>query len=211
MCISEEVSILSFTICSLSCIYLFKRNNKNDRWIAIFFGYLGIMQFLEYLMWKDQECSGLNQYATDLAFLHGIFQPVLSILIAYYFTNGRIPFYIYIIFFLYITTTLPEFIKLKKDNQCSLPCGKDSIGLSWKFANSQYSGYIGIIFCLAASLPFLLMEKQGIIYAGLIISTYILAYFISLYRCPNSVYPPNGSLWCIMATLIPVIAIKIND
>ena len=67
MCINETVSFGTFTVCTLSCIYLFKRNNMNDRWISILFAYLGTMQLLEYLMWRDQECNGLNQIdLTDL-------------------------------------------------------------------------------------------------------------------------------------------------
>ena len=61
MCITKEVSISTFLICTISCIYLYQRNNTNDRWVALLFGYIGIMQFLEYLMWCDQECKGFNQ------------------------------------------------------------------------------------------------------------------------------------------------------
>ena len=68
MCINAEVSISGFIVCSVTCLYLYKRNKLNDRWIAITFGYIGIIQLLEYLMWIDQECSGLNQIATDLSF-----------------------------------------------------------------------------------------------------------------------------------------------
>ena len=91
MCISGEVSISAFVFCSITCVYLYKRNRPNDRWIAIVFGYLGIMQLLEYFMWIDQECSGLNQIATDLGFIHNILQPVISLSVAYYFTSGKIP------------------------------------------------------------------------------------------------------------------------
>ena len=65
MCVSKEVSLGAFIICTLTCFYLYKRNRVNDRWIAVMFGYFGTMQFLEYLMWKDQECTGLNQIATE--------------------------------------------------------------------------------------------------------------------------------------------------
>ena len=91
MCITKEVSISTFLICTISCIYLYQRNNTNDRWVALLFGYIGIMQFLEYLMWCDQECKGLNQKTTIVAFYFVLFQPIVSLLVAYHFTNGKIP------------------------------------------------------------------------------------------------------------------------
>ena len=211
MCINEKVSLAAFAICSLSCIYLFKRNNKNDRWISIIFGYLGSMQLLEYLMWKDQGCTGLNQFATTLGFFHNILQPLISLLIAYYFTGGKIPSYIYIIFIIYLISSLPQIIKMKKKNQCSLPCNNGEVGLSWKYTNTKYQVYVWGIFCLAIIVPFLSMKENGKIYAGSILGIYILAHFISISRCPkNKGSPPNGSWWCMMAAFIPLLAIKIN-
>ena len=121
MCVNKEVSITVFIICSCACLYLFKRNRLNDRWIAIFFIYIGCIQYLEYLMWTDQECNGLNQWATDVAFWHNIFQPFLSLVWAYYFTNGKLPIWVYIMFFLYVTTSLPKIYDKRGINQCSKP------------------------------------------------------------------------------------------
>ncbi len=211
MCINENVSLATFTICSLSCIYLFKRNNNNDRWIAVAFAYLGSMQLLEYLMWKDQECKGLNQIATNIGFIHNILQPVISLLIAYYFTGGKIPSYIYIIFVVYLATSLPEIIRMKKSDQCSLPCNDGEVGLSWKYTNTNYPTYVWGVFCLALIAPFLSMKGNGKVYAGIIMGIYILAHLISIKRCPaNQGTPPNGSWWCVMAALVPLLAIKIN-
>jgi hypothetical protein len=211
MCINEKVSLSTFLICSLSCIYLFKRNNKNDRWVAIMFGYLGSMQLLEYLMWKDQECNGLNQFATDIGFIHNILQPLVSLLIAYYFTDGKLSPYIYILFIIYLTTSLPEIIKMKKSGQCSRPCNDGEVGLSWKYTNTNYPVYVWGIFCLAIIAPLLIMKGNGKVYGGIVMGLYILAHFISINRCPNNQEsPPNGSWWCMMAALVPLVAIKIN-
>jgi hypothetical protein len=211
MCISEEVSLATFIICTLSCIYLFKRNNKNDKWIAILFIYLGSMQFLEYLMWKDQECKGLNQLATNIGFIHNILQPLVSLLIAYYFTGGKIHPCIYLIFGLYLMTSLPKIIKKKEKNQCSLPCNNGVDGLSWKYTTTEYPIYVWAVFCLALIAPLLSMSGGGKIYAGIVLAIYFLAHCISISRCPNNIgAPPNGSWWCMMAAFIPLLSIKIN-
>ena len=210
MCVSKEVSLRAFIICSLTCYYLYNRNRVNDRWIAVTFGYLGTMQFLEYLMWKDQECNGLNQTATDIGFIHNILQPVLSLGAAYYFTGGKIPLYVYGVSIIYIITSLPRIIEAKKDNQCSLPCNGSDDGLSWKHTETKNARYVWGIFCIALALPFITMKKNGHIYSGIIVTTYIISDFISVSRCPNSITPPNGSWWCLMAVFIPLLALKIN-
>lgn len=209
MCISEKFSLGAFIVCFSACFYLFKRNNKNDRWIAVLFLYLGSMQFLEFLMWRDQKCEGLNQKATNLGFWHNILQPIVSLIIAYYFTGGNIPKWIYIIFIIYMLTSFPKILKSKIPNQCSKPCSNTNIGLEWKYTKTENMGYVWLIFCLALLAPLLAMEG-GKIYGLLILITYIIAHFISVSRCPNSIVPSNGSWWCLMAAFIPLIAIKLN-
>ena len=210
MCISGEVSISAFVFCSITCVYLYKRNRPNDRWIAIMFGYLGTMQLLEYFMWIDQECSGLNQIATDLGFIHNILQPVISLSVAYYFTSGKIPSYMYLIFILYLFTSLPEIIKVKKVNQCSKPCSEENIGLSWEYTNTKYPTYVWAIFCLALVVPFLSMKINSHIYSLFLIGIYIASHFIAKNRCQGSIIPSNGSWWCLMAVFGPLIALFIN-
>ena len=209
MCISAELSISAFVFCSVTCIYLYKRNNINDRWIAIMFGYLGCMQLLEYLMWLDQECSGLNQIATDLGFMHNILQPIISLLIAYIMIN-KIPKWSYLILILYLVYSLPKIWVSKDKNQCSKPCSKDKIGLAWEYTNTDNPRMVWMIFALALSSPFLLMKKNGYIYFLLTMVTYFASYFIAENRCIGSVISPTGSWWCLMATSIPLSAVFIN-
>ena len=210
MCISAEVSISGFIVCSVTCLYLYKRNKLNDRWIAITFGYIGIVQLLEYLMWIDQECSGLNQIATDLSFYFVILQPIVSLLVAYYMIK-KIPWWILLILMFYIIYSVPLFYLGKQNNQCSKPCKGSDIGLSWEWANKDgYLGDIGIL--LAISIPFLSMKKNGLIYFSFIVGTYIISYFIAKDRCKYSpiISSTSGSLWCLMAVGGPILAVFIN-
>jgi hypothetical protein len=209
MCISAEVSISAFIFCSITCIYLYRRNKPNDRWIAIAFGYLGCMQLLEYLMWIDQECSGLNQIATDLGFIHNILQPLVSLLVAYLMIK-KLPKWIYIPFLIYIIYSLPKIWISKKKNQCSKPCSEEKIGLSWEYTNTEHLTIVWLIFTIALCIPFLTMKKNGYIYFILIMGTYIASHFIAENRCQGAIIPSNGSWWCLMATLIPFSAIFIN-
>jgi len=212
MCISGEVSISAFVFCSITCGYLYKRNRPNDRWIAIVFGYLGIMQLLEYFMWIDQECSGLNQIATDLGFIHNILQPVITLLVAYLMVK-KVPKWSYLmLLLLYLLYSLPKIWISKEENQCSKPCQGSDIGLSYNYTIVENSYLVWIIFAVALSAPFLLMKNNGYIYASFLMITFAISHFISLHRCKRdiNINAPTGSWWCLMAAFGPLIAIFIN-
>tara|TARA_B110000046_G_scaffold169297_1_gene188288 strand:- start:362 stop:865 length:504 start_codon:yes stop_codon:yes gene_type:complete len=167
------------------------------------------MQLLEYLMWVDQGCSGLNQISTDLGFIHNILQPIVSLLVAYLMIN-KLPKWVYVPILIYIIYSLPKIWVSKKKNQCSKPCSGENIGLSWEYTNTEQLTLVRLIFTIALCAPFLTMKKNGTIYAGLIMGIYIVAFFISRNRCKGAIIPSNGSWWCLMVTLIPFSEIFIN-
>ena len=85
MCYNATTSLFTFSLIIISTIYLIYRNYPNDRWVAIVFILTGIMQLLEYFMWKDQSCGKINHIATMLALLLLMIQPIAVLLGAYYF------------------------------------------------------------------------------------------------------------------------------
>ena len=211
MCISAEVSMIAFLTCSISCIYLYKRNRTNDRWISLIFGYFGIMQLLEYLMWIDQECSGLNQLATDYSLIHVVLQPVLSLFVAYLLVK-KVPNWSYLLLLLYLVISLPKILSAKEENQCSKPCNGSDIGLTWDYTIVDHSYLVWILFAVALAAPFLLMKKNGYIYASFLMIIFAISHFIALRRCKRdiNINAPSGSWWCLMAVFGPICAIFIN-
>jgi hypothetical protein len=171
------------------------------------------MQFLEYLMWRDQECSGMNQKATRIAFYYVLFQPIVSLLVAYSMTNGKIPSWLYMINVIYVLYAVP-FIReySKKDNQCTKPCDGSQIGLNWPWAtdNDNDNSLLWLLFFGGLASPLLLMKHNGTIYFILNLIAWILSYIIGTYRCHGNVDIPSGSLWCMMAFSAPLFAIFIN-
>ena len=211
MCISAEVSMIAFLTCSISCIYLYKRNRTNDRWIAMVFGYFGIMQLLEYLMWMDQECSGLNQLATHYSLIHVVLQPVISLLVAYLMIK-KVPNWSYLLLLLYLVISLPKILAAKEENQCSKPCHGSDIGLTWDYTIVDHSYLVWILFAIALAAPFLLMKKNGYIYAFFLMITFAISHFIAYHRCnkPILINAPSGSWWCLVSAFGPLCAIFIN-
>jgi hypothetical protein len=213
--------MIAFLTCSITCIYLYKRNRTNDRWISLIFGYFGIMQLLEYLMWIDQECSGLNQIATDYSLIHVVLQPVLSLFVAYLLVK-KVPNWSYLLLLLYLVISLPKILSAKEENQCSKPCNGSDIGLTWDYTVVDYSYLVWILFAIALAAPFLLMKKNGYIYASLLIIAFVLSHFIAIHRCRDPApthswwkrrgySAPTGSWWCLTAVLGPLCAIFINN
>jgi len=210
MCITKEVSISTFLICTISCIYLYQRNNTNDRWVALLFGYIGIMQFLEYLMWCDQECKGINQKTTIIAFYIILLQPLVSLLIAYSMTNGKIPMWLYMIEIIYVIYAIPILYSKLEANQCTKPCNGSQFGLNWPWVVDNFLVWF-TFFCGLVS-PLLLMKQNGTTYFILNLIIWILSGIIGSYRCQGGIADiPSGSLWCLMAFFGPLFAIFMNQ
>ena len=208
MCLNSEISLIIFIFNVIICSFLYRRNNVNDRWVACIFGYVGSMQLLEYLMWIDQECSGLNQQATHVGFWLVISQPLVALATAYYMTGGRLEYWVYAVTLSYLLYSAPIIYKGKEPNQCSKPCPGSDIGLSWLWAPS--TSLVWIIFCLAISAPFLAMKRNGHIYFIGVIALFLLAGIIGSHRCNGPTAVPSGSLWCLFAFVGPFMGVFIN-
>ena len=61
MCYSETTSAITFTISFICFIYLITRKNSFDiysGWLTIF---IGLMQLVEFFLWRNQECNEINR------------------------------------------------------------------------------------------------------------------------------------------------------
>ena len=84
MCYNKESSITTYcTVIILSTI-LFFFGDRYDKYIAIFFFVAIQMQLAEYFMWTDQKCGIMNKYATILAYIILLLQPLTLLLAGYY-------------------------------------------------------------------------------------------------------------------------------
>ena len=77
-------------VVSLSaCTYLFVRGRPGDKQLSLTFGFIGLMQLLEAMMWLDKNCGDLNLCATHIARLQNALQPLVSLLMAFMFARGN--------------------------------------------------------------------------------------------------------------------------
>ena len=83
MCWNAPVSLATFIISSLMCLYLWFRNLHNDRVLSIWIFWISIMQLFEFFMWRDMKNHSVF---SKLALINILLQPfVLAAGLFYYY------------------------------------------------------------------------------------------------------------------------------
>jgi len=204
MCYSTKISLITFTIMTISTIYLFYRNYPNDRWVAIVFISAGLMQLLEYFMWKDQSCGITNHVATILAFIVLLIQPIAVLIGAYYFGDlifdrKKLAPIIWIYGIIIGIFAINWINYASKKRLCSLPNGKH---LDWDFKPMMK------IFSFMYYLVFLLFFMSRPWYLGAIVGIFLIGILLfSVFYIKN---PSWKSWWCFVVNFIPIIYILVS-
>ena len=204
MCYSTTTSLLTFAVMAISTIYLIYRNYPNDRWVAIVFISAGLMQLLEYFMWKDQSCGKTNHIATMLAFIVLLIQPIAVLIGAYYFGDLVIDrkklapiIWIYGIIIGIFAINWINYVSKKR--LCSRPNG---IHLDWDFKP------IMKIFWVLYYLVVLLFFMSSPWYFGAIVGILLIGSLLFyVFYVKN---PSWKSLWCWIINIIPIIYIILS-
>lgn len=125
MCFDASTSIATFSISLITSTYLYyiEKNNKNNKFWAVITFLIGLMQLLEFFLWKNQNCNFNNHIFSLLILVLITLQPIVCLNYYNYLFKPTIfnkPFVIgysilYAIFSLYIL------IKLNKFKLCSKP------------------------------------------------------------------------------------------
>ena len=65
MCFSKEVSLATFIIGVLGGFLCYSVNSPDYKIIGLFFGFVSLMQGIEYLLWCHQTCDTYNKILTN--------------------------------------------------------------------------------------------------------------------------------------------------
>uniref|UniRef100_A0A6C0ETT9 Uncharacterized protein n=1 Tax=viral metagenome TaxID=1070528 RepID=A0A6C0ETT9_9ZZZZ len=175
MCYNATTSATAFTISVLCSIYLIYSGNKTHNNVDIFAGIatfmIGLMQLLEYVLWKNQDCNWINKYASMSIPVVLYLQIIVFHIANKYLYNATSPTYdnVYIImnilFAIYVICLL---VWLSDQKLCSKPSA-NSCRLVWapfeKLLNYKYGSYnVGWVLLL---LGFLFYIQFGIPLNGL--------------------------------------------
>ena len=130
MCYSAEGSLGTFLFVEVICIFLWVRDRRIDRPMALILSVLVFMQFLEYLIWMNQECNAINKLVTSIIPYYLLLQPVLISMILYTMKAGNGSLYPLIVAtsipILLLSTQLPNRGECIKAGECG--------HLDWNFA-----------------------------------------------------------------------------
>jgi hypothetical protein len=200
MCFSAESSILAFTVGLLGSFLCISLGSAKDRIIGYFFGFVALMQGIEYLLWTHQKCDNYNRFISLLGMVFNHFQPlVLGIIILLVNKNVNNKPWIYLVMFLYSLIIVPyslQFFSVGKDKQCTMKNMANHLQWNWNIL--KYNRLIYFIFLFTMSVLFLLDMNTGIYFALGAILSYTTSAILYNY---NDV----GALWCYYVAFIPII------
>ena len=183
-------------------IAIYKTNEFNNKWIALFMIYILQMQLLEAIMWLDQNCEGYNQKASLIAYFFTICQPLVNYLVMLYIVGWTdttknisllmIPYFISLIY--YISQSYPS-----ENELCTRLADKCWLKLS---------GY-WYIWMISIFIPFLALHNTS--FNGLFPIAYIfLSFLVSFTVSSDMKYISKPSLWCLLQVLMPVLMIAMQ-
>lgn len=133
MCFNAKSSLLLFSVAILCSVYLLfigvAQRNKYDIFAGILTILIGLMQLIEYFLWKNQDCLRTNHNLSLLIMILLSSQPIVASLAhMYLFTETSIVVIALCVLFAFFTMYLVHF--LNKMKMCSCP-SENSCRLVW--------------------------------------------------------------------------------
>jgi hypothetical protein len=209
MCYNSQDSLNAYLINLVSSIILFNKSSNTDMKIAsIFFLFVGQMQILDYIFWKNTKCESINKLTTKIAILFNHLQPIVLFLLFNYYnyeqTNiSKIILLLYTLFIIDYTIKLwPEKnceIKINEKVCCSLPLNDLSI-IKWKWNEQQNSIFIYTLFLLYLFTAGFNLKNSKYKYLFSIASISSILIALKIPKLNISV----GRVWCYLASFVPI-------
>jgi hypothetical protein len=227
MCFNATTSLITFSISILCTGYLLYYGSINHNKCDIFFGIIvlliGLMQLIEFFLWKNQSCNKNNHFFSLLIWVLLYLQPIINCITYYhlypqnrFFSVRFITFYylLYTACFLYILYYLTTLSLCTKPSatSCRLVWApfliKQNIFLFY-FCFLLYFGF-GIIFSIETFLNhYNDIMRYRIRYLFLPITLFIsiiyLYYKESIFFISSSDF--FGSLWCFLAVFLGIVGV----
>jgi hypothetical protein len=223
MCFNASTSLATFSLSFFLSSYLIVTGTIKKKNIDIYFGIIsiliGIMQLLEYFIWKHQNCGKINHLLSlciiILLYLQGIVSYFFYMYLFSSYSNNNILIFIFILFF-YSLFTLYLLNYLNQYKLCSKP-SKNSCRLIWApyyvFSLSNYNILLSHIFHFFyfGIILYLLFQNKPIQNYPLrflfLPITLIIAVIYSYHKEGYNYGDIFGSVWCFMAVFLPLVYI----
>ena len=230
MCFNSTTSLVTFSISIICFLYLLYNGIQNKNNYDIYAGVLtlliGLMQLIEYFLWKNQNCSYTNHISSLFIIVVLFLQVVVGSILFIYLFNGssallnNIVLYVCIIY-TFFTVYLLSWLNEKK--LCSKPT-KNSCRLAWAPYEALISNVYGrLLFIVHLMFYFFLgffslgyFEMfYGKIFEGfieypirytIIPFTFIIATIYLFITNGKNFVDVFGSFWCFLSIIFGVIS-----
>uniref|UniRef100_A0A6C0BBJ0 Uncharacterized protein n=1 Tax=viral metagenome TaxID=1070528 RepID=A0A6C0BBJ0_9ZZZZ len=195
MCYSAEVSLGTFSAVTLICIYLWIRNNKIDRAVALILLFSVLMQLFEYILWLNQECNLTNKIVSAMIPTYLFFQPMILALIVWQMNAGWGNLYPLIVY-LSILIGIPYFIYYYKTSSRELCIKKGEHNhLDWNLDNNLFNN-TPFNTILLLSYYFIVFYTIGTLKNRTLSAIFVILWGTSLVITNKLYNRVWGSLWC---------------
>ena len=208
MCFSAKASLFSFTVGIVGSLLSISLGSLKDQIVGYFFGFVSLMQGIEYLLWTHQKCDHYNRLISFLGMFLNHLQPfVLGFIILLLNKNTGNKHWIYLLMFAYLLIIIPyslQFFSVDKKIQCTLKNTENHLQWNWNLL--KYNRIIYLLFLFTMSALFLIglpPLKSGRIFALGAILTYTTSTI--LYKKNNV-----GTLWCYYTAFLPLLYYFLN-
>jgi len=197
MCFSKEASRNSFIISLISSftLYSMSKNDSTFKILALFFGFVGLMQAYDWIFWENPEKNNINYIFTKIAMITNHLQPIILGLLIYFFTK-KLSYNSIIILLIYTFVALIYSYKIFNKIQYTLVDDNNLLYWEWNY----FTGYklLYSLFLLSLSITVLENFKSPLNYILVFInlSSFFLATFKNHYI---------GKRWCEYASYVPLL------
>jgi hypothetical protein len=198
MCYSVEASKLAFFTNIISCIILHSSNKPILKTIALFFGYIGIVQLYDWILWENQN-NQINKIITKIEMIHINLEPIILAYLIFILKGklNNISLNITIIYSIFVFVFSLQIFNDSKYDYTPIENNR----LIWKWNNTTNSKLVYILFVLS----FILLSYNNFEYPYNIL-------FVTL-TCSSllfGLYYKNeeaGRYWCKISAYIPLLFI----
>ena len=211
MCYDIQTSLIALVVNIVISIALFivaknKENKERDanvsnqlKAVALFFLFVGFMQFWDILFWSYDATTKVNMYATKMAMIWNHLEPVVLALLIYLFM-GKLTMPSMIALAVYVVAIVAYsangWSELRGTDASKDTCGS----LYWQWNNMKGNTFVYglLLICLL-----MLVQQQftgWVKWLSMVIITS--TFFFSLYK--YSINASVGRFWCYFAAFCPI-------
>lgn len=210
MCYDARTSIESLSVGIVGAASLFllhahsqSVSSQEYKTLAVFLGFVTLMQFFDYVFWTNPIGTPANYYATKAAILVNHLQPLVLAGAAFYFTQHELGPWSRATLVMYLALALP-YTWQALANVHGTTRSVSGPGLFWEWNYQQYGWLIYALFLsVLVAVPMESFQAPSI--KAMTVFSTLFTFLFSMYK--YSAEASVGRFWCYFASFIPLTAL----